>query len=237
MSWGVPRAIAPERIEHLIRTATDMFIAAGYRRTQMEDVAQTFGVAKGTLYGYVESKAALFDACVRCADGHEPLPAPSALPLLTPKAGSTVASVQARLMKELRDLELLAALARERPTDIAAEIAEIIRDLYVRMSRNRLGMKLVDRCAQDQPELAAVWFGQGRWGQHAALVQYLEMRAAKGLLRRTPSTHVAARAVLETIAFWAVHRHWDPSAQEVAEEDLQAAVVDLVLHGLLKESR
>jgi AcrR family transcriptional regulator len=232
----VPREVGPERIEQLIRTATDVFIAEGYRRTQMEDVAQALGVAKGTLYGYVESKATLFDACVRCADGHEPLPDRSALPLLTPKAGTTVASVQARLMKEVRDLELFAALARERPADPAAELGRIVRDLYVRMSRNRWGIKLVDRCAQDQPELAAVWFGQGRWGQHAALVQYLEMRSAKGLLRRTPSTHVAARAVLETVAFWAVHRHWDPSPQEVAEEDVQAAVVDLVLHGLLKES-
>jgi AcrR family transcriptional regulator len=231
----VPRAIARDRIEQLIRAATDVFIAEGYRRTQMEDIAQALGVAKGTLYGYVESKAALFDACVRCADGHEPLPDQSALPLPTPKAGSTVASVQARLTKEVRDLELLAALAREHPTNTAAELATIVRDLYLRMSRNRRGIKLVDRCAQDQPELAAVWFGQGRWGQHAALVQYLETRSVEGLLRLTPSMHVAARAVLEIVAFWAVHRHWDPSPQEVAEEDVQAAVVDLVLHGLLKE--
>jgi len=202
----------------------------------MEDVAQALGVAKGTLYGYVESKATLFDACVRCADGHEPLPDPSALPLRAPKPGSTVASVQARLMKEVRDLELLSALGRERPADPAAEFAGIILDLYERMSKNRHGIKLVDRCAQDQPELAAVWFGQGRWGQHAALVQYLELRSAKGLLRRPPSPHVAARAVLETIAFWAVHRHWDPSPKEVAEADVQATLLDLILHGLSKDS-
>jgi AcrR family transcriptional regulator len=220
----------------LIDTATDVFIAEGYRRTQMEDVAQALGVAKGTVYGYVESKAALFDAAVRCADGHEPLPQPSALPLRTPKHGSTVASVQARLMKEVADLELLAALGRSATADPGVELAAIVRDLYVRMSRNRRGIKLVDRCAQDQPELAAVWFGQGRWGQHAALVQYLEQRSAKGLLRTPPSVHVAARLVLETVAFWAVHRHWDPSPQQVAEEDVQASVVDMVVHGLLKES-
>jgi hypothetical protein len=130
------------------------------------------------------------------------------------------------------DLELLAALGRPSPADPGAELASIVRDLYLRMSRNRRGIKLVDRCAQDQPELAAVWFGQGRWGQHAALAEYLDQRSAKGLLRRPPSTQVAARAVLETIAFWAVHRHWDPSPQEVAEADVQATVIDLILHGL-----
>jgi hypothetical protein len=46
--------------------------------------------------------------------------------------------------------------------------------------------------------------------------------------------HVAARLVLETIAFWAVHRHWDPSPQEVAEAEVQATVIDVMLHGLLK---
>jgi AcrR family transcriptional regulator len=228
----VPRAISPERIGQLIETATDVFIAQGYRRTQMDDVARALGVAKGTLYGYVESKAALFDAAVRCADGHEPLPDPGVLPLRTPKPGSTVASVQARLLKEVRDLELLAALGRQSPVDPGTELSSIIRDLYLRMSRNRRGIKLVDRCAQDQPELAAVWFGQGRSGQHTALVQYLEMRASKGLLRRPRSPQVAARAVLETIAFWAVHRHWDPSPQQMAEADVETAVVDLILHGL-----
>jgi AcrR family transcriptional regulator len=228
----MPRAISPERISQLIETATDVFIAQGYRRTQMEDVARALGVAKGTLYGYVESKAALFDAAVRCADGHEPLPDPSVLPLRTPKPGSTVASVRARLLKEVSDLELLAALGRQSSPHPGAELASIVRDLYLRMSRNRRGIKLVDRCAQDQPELAAVWFGQGRSGQHTALVQYLEMRSSKGLLRRPPSPQVAARAVLETVAFWAVHRHWDPSPQQIAEADVETAVLDLILHGL-----
>jgi AcrR family transcriptional regulator len=231
----VPRLITPERVVQLIRCATDTFIADGYRRAQMEDVAQALGVAKGTLYGYVDGKATLFDACVRCADGHEPLPEPARLPLQAPKQGSTVASVQARLLKEVGDLELLAALTRAAPSDARSELRGIISDLYTRMSRNRFGIKLVDRCAKDQPELAAVWFGQGRSGQNVALAQYLELRAAKGLLRSVPNTQIAARTVLETIAFWAVHRHWDPSPQPVDEASVQAAVVDQLLHGLIRE--
>jgi len=201
----------------------------------MEDVASALGVAKGTLYGYVESKAALFDLLVRCADGHEPPPEPAALPHRTPAPGSTVAVVRARLLKEVENLELLAALARPEHPAPHLELATIIRDLYARMSRNRRGIKLVDRSAQDQPELAEVWFGQGRWGQHAALVAYLEQRIAKGLLRTVPSTHVTARAILETIAFWAVHRHWDPSPQPIDENDVERTLVELALFGLAKE--
>jgi AcrR family transcriptional regulator len=229
------RTIPPDRLRQLIDTATEVFIKQGYQRTQMEDVASALGLGKGTLYGYVESKGALFDAAVRFADGHEPLPDVSALPLPTPAPGSTAQAVQLRLAREAGDLELLAALSRKRPRNVAAELEAIIRDLYVRMARNRRGIKLVDRCAQDQPDLAEVWFGQGRWGQHAALVAYLEQRSSARLLRRVPAPAIAARLILETIAFWAVHRHWDPSPQPVDEKSVQDAVVDLLLHGLIQE--
>jgi len=229
------RAIPTDRLEQLVSAATEVFIAQGYRRTQMDDVARALGVAKGTLYGYVESKAALLDAAVRYADGRERLPDASALPLATPAPGSTAATVRARLAAEAQDLELVAALGRKKPRDAAAELAGIVRDLYLRMERNRRSIKLVDRCALDQRELAAVWFDEGRWMHHAALVQYLEQRSAQGLLRSMPSTAVAARMVLETIAFWAVHRHWDPSPQQVSEDDVQTTIVELILHAFIEE--
>ena len=64
----MPRRIPPDRFQEMIAAATGVFIAQGYRRTQMVDVAQAMGVAKGTVYLYVESKEALFDAVVRYAD-------------------------------------------------------------------------------------------------------------------------------------------------------------------------
>ena len=67
------RKTPTDRLPQLIACATKMFIEQGYRRTQMEDVAAALGVAKGTLYLYVESKEALFDLVVRCADAEPPL--------------------------------------------------------------------------------------------------------------------------------------------------------------------
>jgi len=230
------RSIPEGRLRELVDRATEVFIAQGYQRTQMEDVAGALGVGKGTLYGYVESKAALFDAALRYADGHEELPSPTDLPLATPVPNATLAMLRERLANETRDLKLVAALAGELPRDCGAELAGVIRDLYARMARNRRGIKLIDRCAPEQPELAEAWFGQGRWAQHAALAAYLDQRIAAGLLRSVPNTAVAARVVLETVAFWAVHRHWDPSPQRVDEHAIQDAVVDALLHGLVKES-
>jgi AcrR family transcriptional regulator len=52
----MPRTIPAGRLEQLVECATRVFIDQGYRRTQMADVADALGVAKGTLYLCVESK-------------------------------------------------------------------------------------------------------------------------------------------------------------------------------------
>jgi AcrR family transcriptional regulator len=231
----MPRLIPSDRLSQLVTAATQVFIAQGYRRTQIEDVAQALGVAKGTIYGSVQSKEALFDAAVRYADGLEPLPEISALPLPTPEPGSTLAWLRARLAREVPDLALTAALQRTRVRDARSELGEVLQDLYDRMERNRRGIKLVDRCSLDQPELAALWFGEGRWAQHAALAQYLDRRIAKGRLRDVGDTPIAARFLLETVAFWAVHRHWDPSPQQVASSDVKANVIELLVRSFERE--
>ncbi len=232
------KAIPADRFAQLIDVATRTFVARGYRLTQMADVAAALGVAKGTVYGYVESKEALFDAAVRFADGQFPVPQPSALPVATPAAGSTVGYIRERLMAEARELHLVAALASPSVSlEPAAELEQIVRDLYRRMARNRRALKLVDRCAVDHPELAAVWFEEGRWGQVALIGSYLEKRIADGHLRAVPSVPIAARMLLETIALWAIHMPWDPSPRPFAEADVENAVVDMLVHAYAKESR
>jgi len=232
----VARKVPAGRFTQLIEVATKTFVARGYRLTQMSDVAEALGVAKGTLYGYVESKEALFDAAVRFADGQGTLPEPGALPLPTPAAGSTVQYIQRRLTEEASELELVAVLSR--PTGRRAkpeEFESIVRDLYRRMSRNRRALKLVDRCAIDHPELASVWFEQGRYGQVALLATYLERRIAEGRMRAVPNVQLAARMALETIALWAIHMPWDASPRPFADDDVENAVVDMLVHAHAKE--
>ena len=232
------RTIPETRFAQLVEVATNTFVARGYRLTQMSDIAEALGVAKGTLYGYVESKEALFDAAVRFADGQVPLPDASVLPVSTPAAGSTVKYVQTRLMEEARELMLVQVLSR--PKGVRAkpdEFESIIRDLYRRMLRNRCALKLVDRCALDHPELASVWFEQGRDGPLALLASYLEKSVAEGKMRRIPDVQLAARMVLETIALWAIHMPWDPSPRSFSESDVENAVVDMLVHAYAKRSR
>jgi len=234
----VVRTIPADRFRLLVEAATRTFIAHGYRLTQMADVAEALGVAKGTVYGYVESKEALFDAAVRYADGHSPLPPLDELPLRTPAAGVTIVYIRERIAAEASNMVLLQVVSgKSARRDARSEFAAVLSDLYRCIARNRLALKLIDRCAADYPELARVWFGEGRGAQHQLLIALLEMRAAEQRLRPVENPELVARSILEVIAFWALHRHFAPGPQVLDDAAAESALIDFIFHGLVLQPR
>ncbi len=200
----------------MVAAAAGVFVAHGYQRAQVQDVADALGLGKGTLYGYARSKAALFAAAVRYADGHEALPTPDELPVPAPADGEIAALVAGRLAGEIADLKLAQALARPLPTgahpaDGAGELADIVIDMYQRLAKHRVAIKLVDRCASELPDLAEVWFGSGRRAHVGAIEEYLTRRHQAGTLTLPGPAPLLARTVVELCALWAVHCHFDPA--------------------------
>ena len=224
------RPIPEDRLSRLVEVATGVFIDQGFRHTRMDDVAEALGVAKGTLYLYVASKEALFDLVCRSAD--QPFDPPTDLPVKSPPPGSTTRYIAGRLAAG-QVMPALAEALGGRKRDIDGELAAIVGDIYDALARNRVGIKLVDRSARDIPELGQLWFGGARTFLVDALVHYLTDRARTGRLRAPVDTGVAARFVVETCAFWAVHRHWDVGRPGVPEDRIRAAVIDLVKAALL----
>lgn len=229
------RTIPKDRFHELLEAATAVFLEQGYRRTQMADVAARMGVAKGTVYLYVASKEALFDAVLRHADAADPAELPSRLPVTAPARESTLEMVRKRVTEAAMLPALAAALSRRRVGDVNAEFEEILRELYAVLAGNRTGIELLDRCSPDHPELAAVWYGTGREGALALLTRYLGDRIARGKLRPVSDINVTARITLETIVFWAVHRHWDPSPQAVDDATAENCAVEFIVSSLAKE--
>src|SRR6266436_690558 len=125
------------RLSELVKSATEVFIERGYKGTQMEDIASSLGVAKGTLYVYVESKDALFDLVVRCADTAKSFERIPRLPIPTPKSGATLRYVRERLAENQNLPALAKALARNRPASLRDEFVAIVRELYDTVERNR----------------------------------------------------------------------------------------------------
>jgi AcrR family transcriptional regulator len=233
----MPRLIPKDRFQDLVETATAVFLEQGYRRTQVADVAARLGLSKGSVYTYVESKEALFDCVLRHADHAERIELPETLPVPTPSAAATLEMVQRRLAEEGTLPSLTAALARARIVNVKAELETVLGELYDALARNRTAIKLLDRCAPDYPELAKVWYGGSREGSLSLLAHYLDDRARRKCLRPLGDSAISARIVLETLAFWAVHRHWDPSPQAVDEGSVRQSVLAFLTSALMKEPR
>jgi AcrR family transcriptional regulator len=226
------RRIPANRFDELVRAATEVFIARGYRLTQMADVAEAIGVAKGTLYGYVESKDALLALCLLCADEEGPIHVPEALPLPSLAAGELGRLVEQRLSAAVTQPRLARALESERAEDPKAELEGVIGEFYDLMSSHRRRIKLLDRC-MDHPELAGLWQVGGREHARVGFVAYLEKRTSAGQVRALPNLRLAARMVIETVATWAVHIHWDRSPEPFDSGEVRENVIDFLVRGLL----
>ena len=154
----------------------------------------------------------------------------------TPSAGATLRQIEKRLSEAGALPILTASLARTRVADARAELEAVLGELYDSLARHRIAIKLVERCAPDYPELAKVWYRAGREEALSRLARYLDDRARRGRLHRFEDGAVAARLVLETLVFWAVHRHWDPSPQAVDEASARRTVLAFVVAALVEES-
>jgi len=223
------------RLRELVRCATTVFIEQGYKDAQIEDVAKAMGVAKGTIYVYVEGKEALFDLVARCADREELFAEVPRLPIRTPGRGATIAYVRGRLAESQTLPSLASALTRTKGAAPRGEFQMMVRELYDAVESNRYGLKLLDRTAKDQPELAALWFEGARNGLLAALTEYLKREMRHGKIKPIPDVAVAARFIIETVVFWGVHRYWDPHPQIVDDVAARETAIGLIVNALVKE--
>jgi AcrR family transcriptional regulator len=213
--------------------AIGVFIAKGYRRTQMADVARAAGVSQGTLYNYVESKEALFYLIIdRGLIGSAP-PTLSEFKVRTPAPGETITRLRHRINTELQVPELERALARSTVADPSAELKAIIHQYYAAVARLGRGLDLIERSAVDLPELGQLLYVERRRSIVAQLTRYLESRIASGAFRPLPHPATAARLILETVVWFSRHRHRTPDSAMISEQAALETTVDFLVGGLL----
>ncbi len=230
----MPKESISSRVVTLVDVATRLFIEKGYRRTQMEDVTKAMGLSSAAVYRYVESKEALFDLVVRAGAMPGQLINGLKLPVPTPKPGATVRFLRETFRREGRIQNLESALKNDAVNDAKHEFERIVRELYSRVARFHVGMKLLDRSALDWPELAELWSGQLRATLIEHLATYLQRRSDHGLLRAVPSPRAAARLIIETISFFAMHRHYDSFPTPMDEKTAEDTVADTLVHAYLQ---
>ena len=218
---------APEhRLERLIDAATQAFLARGYRRTQISDIAKIMGVAPGTVYLYVQSKEALFDLVIRACLSDEGL-STIPVPVPTPAPGASLKLIRRTLERKGR-IEALEESVRVSASE--RQFETVLRELFRKSERYWLAIKLVERSALDWPELAQAWFVRYRGKILGQLTRYFERAIESGILRRPPNVVAAARLVLEMNAALAIHRHLDPHPTPMDDRIAEETFVDAVLH-------
>jgi AcrR family transcriptional regulator len=222
----MPRHMPDDRFDQLIDCATKVFIQQGYRHTQMADIAEAMGIAKGTLYLYVRSKEVLFDLVCREADVPSPRVVPPKLPLAAANTKTTIRNILSRLSKNRVAPALAAALERQRVIDPKLELESILLELYEMLSPSRRVFRLLERSATDLPELGALWFDGVRGRLVELMAQYLERRIRAGLLRPVPDIRAAALLSIETMLSRAVDREGDLRSEAASD----AVARDTAIH-------
>jgi AcrR family transcriptional regulator len=231
MVGGVPRPRDPGRLDAIVAAALATFTAAGYRGARMSDVAAAAGVSPGLLYTYTASKEALFALVVQRESGVDIAGLP--LPVPTTSDAELVALVRTAFAALVEVRALTAAEATDAPADVRAEVAAIVAEHFDAILGCRTLLRLVERCARDWPVLADAFYEDGRHEHLERLAGYLDRRRAAGLLAPIDDTAVAARFVMETIAWFANHRYGDFDGAYLDDDAVRAEVIALVTRALV----
>lgn len=228
----MPRTTPPDRLAKLLDAAAAAFIQHGFQRTQMDDIAERLGVSKGTIYRAVDSKEALFAAVVAWSDS------PDELPAMGLSTTTDLAAVATSVATELGDAVAGLALAtvvagrtRLRPAEgFGNEVERITIGLCNVMRDRNTAIMVLDRCACEMPELAGVWFGEGRYTLVDLWCDYLTLRSAH--LTVTVDPAILARTIVELVTTWSVKMRWDPAPRPYPD-DTAAACGAMVRHLLV----
>jgi AcrR family transcriptional regulator len=232
----MPRPTPADRNAKLLDAAATAFIAHGYQRTQMDDIAERLGVSKGTIYRAVDSKEILFAAVIAWADTPDDVPADGLAS--THDVASVASAVATELADAVAGLELATIVAdRKRlrsPNTVGDEIERVTIGLHQVMRSRRTAIMVLDRCACEIPELSAVWFGDGRYALVDLWHDYLTLRSAHLTIDVDPA--ILARTIVELVTAWAVKMPWDPAPRPYTD-DTAAACAAMIRHLLTGPAR
>ncbi|HET9081905.1 MAG TPA: hypothetical protein VFO01_15515, partial [Trebonia sp.] len=167
----------------------------------------------------------------------EPLPSrddpAGQFPLTLPSLDEMIRQAREFVAAEVPFGALAEALRTADPDDPASELQQVMHELFSLEEQTAQAADMIERSARELPELADLLNSGLRWPVLDALTQYLDSRAKAGKLRRTPDTAATARLVLETLTWFARHRHSDPYGAAIPSELARETVVDALLHALV----
>jgi len=222
-------------LRDLLKAATKVFTAKGYRQAQMADIAREMGVSQGTLYNYIESKEALFQLVCEQGFSRGPLQPPRKPPIASVSFETMLQRIREQSSSNARLEALRTAVRTNEPDDARAELEGVLREFYSVTERNRHGFDLVERSTGDVPELAEMLFVEGRQRTVDTLARYITNRVASGHFKPVPDAPTAARFIIEAVTWFARHRHNTPDSQMISDRDALETTIHFLVSGFISD--
>ncbi len=215
-----------DRMARILEGAETLFLRAGYRRTQMADIAKETRIASGTLYNYFSSKEALFDFLLRRHMLQLPRSEWPEIPVPTPAPGSILSllKVEGRRVSSLPTL--MAAINREECKNPRSELGQIVREYYRTHTTFQVLISLVESSALDWPELAKLYRKEVITTLEQDFIAYLRKRIRQGHFKPLPDLLASVRLIWETVHWFARIRPNDPRAKKISNKAAEETVVE-----------
>ena len=207
--------------------AVEVFTDRGFRAAGISDVSAALGLSHGALYTYVDSKRALFYLALLRVLRPEAVSALT-LPVTAPPPQELVEFLEAWVAEQTSSA-IVEASGHPGAQLRDVDLGDIIDAHYGFIEQHLQAVRLVDRCAADLPELAQWFFVQRRRTILAQIGGYLRQQISSGRLRPVPDVPAAARFIVETIAWFAMHRHGDPDSAMLGDDACRRTVRHLLL--------
>jgi len=214
--------------------AIRVFTDKGFRDAGISDISAALGLSHGALYTYVDSKQALLYLALLRAVRPDAVDA-LAIPVKAPPAQQLIEAVDAWTVDQTGFKALTEAVGGASTRPVGEELAAIVDELYDFIGGNRHVLALIARCADDLPDLSQWYYVRRRRAMIQALGDYLSTRIASGDLRPVPDVPVAARFVVESVAWFAMHRHGDPDSAMIDDRVSRTTVGHLLVAAFLPD--
>lgn len=227
----MPPRRSPERLLAIVDAATAVFADLGFAAAQMADVARAANVSVGTLYNYVEGKGALL--LLSAERPFADISAGRPLPVPTPDRAALLTRLEATLTEHVRVVALEDALRGDvRSEAVDAQLRAIIGELFDLIATTRVAADAMERSAREAPDLGELFYRRVRVRLLEQLIEYCERVETVRSLPAPVTPELAARFMLETVTWWARHRHRDPAPPTIDDAGARDVAITLITQSL-----
>ena len=196
----MPRKRLPNRLDEILEAATQAFILKGYRAARVDEIAAEVGISSATVYLYAATKEALFALVLRRLFGHDVRALPSPFVF---ENGLSLVGLAYEYLQRANHTPVLDRLIAGGIDSNAPGFEAVVDELYDLVFRHHRAITLIERCGKDWPELEMLFRNELRAELITKLQGYI---ALDDRLFGMPDDHTAARAIIEMIAWFAMHR-------------------------------